>query len=328
LEQRKGKGSSSITHKSKEKIMALKIIRATDAVKVSNLKVLIYGQPGLGKTSFGFTCPTPLCLDFDKGSFRSQQRKDYLEIETWSDVMELMNSPETLAPYQTVIIDTVGRCLDMITMHIINHNPKMGNSNGALSQKGWGELKSIFQAWMRRLSLLNKDVVMICHDKEDKDGDRVFKRPDVQGGSYAEVMKSADLIGYLGMRENKKMIDFNPCDEFVAKNAAQFKAEVLPDFNANGLNYGANLLSTAKKRLSSLSERVAEAAKVIEDWRIAIEGYSTPEQCTVALPQIIALSPEIAGQVKTLLNNRAKALGFGYNTDKKEFYKVQEASVA
>jgi len=304
--------------------MALKIIRATDVVKVATLKVLLYGQPGLGKTSFGFTCNAPLCLDFDKGSYRSEQRKDYLEIDSWASVIELMNSPETLAPYQTIIIDTVGRCLDMITLQIITSNPKMGNSNGALSQKGWGELKSIFQAWMRRLALLNKDVIMICHDKEDKDGDRVFKRPDVQGGSYAEVMKSADLIGYLGMRENKATIDFTPCDDFVAKNAARFKAEVLPDFNGNGRSYGANLLAAAKKVLSSLSERVAETAKIIEDWRTTIDGYTTPEECTAALPQIGGLSHDIAGQVKALLNNRTKELGIGYNAEKKEFYKAQE----
>ncbi len=80
--------------------MALKIIRATDAVKVTILKVLLYGQPGLGKTSLAFTCNAPLCLDFDKGAYRSKQRKDALDIGTWSDVVELMKTPAALAPYQ------------------------------------------------------------------------------------------------------------------------------------------------------------------------------------------------------------------------------------
>ena len=100
--------------------MALNIIRATDAVKVTILKVLLYGQPGLGKTSLAFTCNAPLCLDFDKGAYRSKQRKDALDIGTWSDVVELMRTPAALAPYQTIIVDTVGRCLDEITRHILD----------------------------------------------------------------------------------------------------------------------------------------------------------------------------------------------------------------
>jgi hypothetical protein len=298
--------------------MPVKIIRATDAIKVATLKVLLYGQPGLGKTSLAFTCNAPLCLDFDKGAYRSKQRKDALDIGTWSDVVELMKSPAALAPYQTIIIDTVGRCLDEITRHILAESPKLGNRNGNLSLQGYGELKSIFQSWMRQLTLLGKDVVMICHDKEEKDGDRVFKRPDVVGGSLSEVLKVSDLIGYLSMKNNKAILDFTPTDDYVAKDAARLKSFALPNFDKHP-NFGAQMLTKAKEEMSSLSGKVAAAADTIEQWRTAIDGYTTPEECNAGLAQMNNLPPEIGGQVKVLLNNRITVIGVIYNAERAQF---------
>lgn len=45
--------------------MALRIISANEPMKVDQLVVTIYGQPGVGKTSLGFTAESPLLLDFD-----------------------------------------------------------------------------------------------------------------------------------------------------------------------------------------------------------------------------------------------------------------------
>lgn len=306
--------------------MAIKIIRATDAVKVSVLKVLLFGQPGLGKTSLAFTCERPLCLDFDKGAYRSKQRKDALDISAWTDVVELMKSPETLAPYRTIIVDTVGRCLDEITRHLLAENAKLGNRNGALSMQGWGELKGVFQAWMRQLTLLGKDVIMIAHDKEDKDGDRVFKRPDVQGGSYAEVLKTADLIGYMSMRNNKATLDFTPCDDFIAKNAAQFKLFAIPDFSGNNAGFGARMLAQAKENMSSVATQVAEAEDIIEAWRSAIEGYTTAEELTRAVVATGELPANLAGQVSALIKERRTVLGLEYDKETKTFYKPRTAA--
>lgn len=305
--------------------MPVKIIRATDAIKVATLKVLLYGQPGLGKTSLAFTCNKPLCLDFDKGAYRSKQRKDALEIGTWADVVELMKSPETLAPYSTIIVDTVGRCLDEITRHLLAENAKLGNRNGALSMQGWGELKGVFQAWMRQLTLLGKDVVLICHDKEDKDGDRVFKRPDVQGGSYAEVLKTADLIGYLSMRNNRAVLDFMPCDDFIAKNGAGFNPVALPDFGKE-MSFGAELLETAKAMMSSAAVSDAETAALVDEWRSAIDACESVEECNGVLHDIGKLKGAAAVQVKKLLNDRRTALGFEYDAKAKTFYAKEVAA--
>src|SRR6185503_6826790 len=124
-----------------------------------------------------YSTKDPLLLDFDNGAHRAANRRDTLQIGNWADVAELMANPDALVPYSTVIPDTVGRCLDVMTADIIRETPKLG-PNGNLSQQGWGVLKNRFRTWTSSLRALGKDVLLIAHDKEDKDGDTRVIRPD------------------------------------------------------------------------------------------------------------------------------------------------------
>ena len=69
--------------------MALRIISANEPMKVDQLVVTIYGQPGVGKTSLGFTAESPLLLDFDHGAYRAMGRKDTVDVSAWSDVTQI-----------------------------------------------------------------------------------------------------------------------------------------------------------------------------------------------------------------------------------------------
>src|SRR5690606_38238567 len=53
--------------------MALKITKASDPLTVEQLIVCIYGPPGLGKTTLGFSARKPLLLDFDRGAHRAAE---------------------------------------------------------------------------------------------------------------------------------------------------------------------------------------------------------------------------------------------------------------
>src|SRR3990167_5019230 len=116
--------------------MALKIHKASDPILVTQIKMLIYGQPGIGKSSFGFTAEAPLTLDFDDGARRSAFRQDIVQIGSWADVNNI--TPEDLKPYKTLVIDTVGRALDFIAASLIADNPKLGSKTGGLTLQGYG----------------------------------------------------------------------------------------------------------------------------------------------------------------------------------------------
>jgi hypothetical protein len=290
----------------------VRIIKGTETIEVTHPVFLIFGQPGIGKSSLGYSMKDPLTLDFDKGAHRAANRRDTLVIDVWSDVAEATTTAGALDPYQSVVADTVGRCLDVMTADIIRETPKLG-PNGNLSQQGWGTLKSRFRTWSSTLRALGKDVLLIAHDKEDKDGDTRIVRPDIVGGSFGEVMKIADFVGYLYMAGKDRVLDFNPTDRWIGKNPAGWAPFKVPPVG-KATEFMADLYAKGRDALGTISDVSAQVTTAVYDWRTAIENFTTLEEVNRAIPETAKLSPIIAPQVKKLLWERAKALGFVWNT--------------
>lgn len=303
----------------------MRIIKGTEVIAVGHPVFCWFGQPGIGKTSLGYSTESPLLLDFDSGAHRAANRRDTLAITGWRDVVELMESKDALDPYQTIVVDTVGRCLDIMTADIIQGSPKLG-PNGNLSQQGWGVLKTRFRTWISQLRALGKDVALIAHDKEDKDGDTRVIRPDIVGGSYGEVMKVADFVAYVYMAGKDRVMDFNPTDRWVGKNPGGWKPFSVPPV-AKAQTFMTDLFAQGRDALGSISAESATIAQQIDGWREAINTYDKPEDFTRVIPAIAALQPVAAPQVKLLLWERAKSLGFTYDTNAKTFAAPEAASV-
>lgn len=300
----------------------MRIIKSTDAITVDHPVFLIFGQPGICKTSLGYSTKDPLLLDFDSGAHRAANRRDTLQIGSWADVAELMESREALSPYSTVIPDTVGRCLDVMTADIATNDPKKA-PGGNLSQQGWGVLKNRFRTWTSALRALGKDVLLIAHDKEDKDGDTRVVRPDIVGGSYGEVMKVADFVGYVYMSGKDRILDFNPTDRWVGKNPGGWAPFKVPPI-AKAHDFMSELFDRGRAALGTISEASAHIAAQVAIWRSNIENYTTPKECTDAIP-LIKLLPLVASpQVSKLLMERTAVLGFTYDKEAKAFVKAEQ----
>lgn len=293
----------------------MKIIRSTEPIAVAHPVFCLFGQPGIGKSTLGYSMRKPLTLDFDSGAHRAANREDTLLIESWADVEEL--TKETLAPYESIVVDTVGRCLDLLSADIIDKNPKHGRG-GSLSLQGFGELKARFRLWMTLLRAMGKDVLLIAHDKEEKDGDVRIVRPDITGGSYAEVLKIADFVGYASMNGKARELDFNPTDRWVGKNPGGWAPFKIPPV-AKATTFMADLYDKGRAALGTISEVSARAAQVVDDWRAAIDSYTTTDEINKAIPEIATLAPVLAPQIKKLLFDRAKALGFVWNLGAKAY---------
>lgn len=288
----------------------MRIIKGTETIPVEHPVFLVYGQPGIGKSTLGYSCKNPLTLDFDKGVHRAANRRDTLLIDSWADVVAL--NREVLAPYDSVIADTVGRCLDLIVSDIAETDPKKA-PGGNPTLQGYGLLKTRFRNWMAQLRSWDKDVLLIAHDKEDKDGDTRIVRPDVIGGSYAEIMKVADFVAYLYMSGKDRLLDFNPTDRWVGKNPAQWKPVKLPAV-AKAQHVMEGLFDDGRKALGGISEESAKVMLQVDDWRTALLDYTTAEECNGALADIQEIkSPIVKPQVETLFRERVKALGLAYS---------------
>ncbi len=261
--------------------MAARIIAETDIIDVSRPPVLLFGEPGVGKTSLGQTANKSLTLDFDQGLHRSAFRKTGLRFDSWGDVVEFQQGGG-FNDYETIVLDTIGTLLEYLGQSIIKDNAKMGTRAGGLSLQGWGALKTTFGNWLSGLRQAGKQVIMIAHQKEEKEGEEWVLRPDIAGGSYSIVMNCADIVGYMSYRNNVRHIGWEPTDRYFAKNGAQLKSGPIPDFKLSP-HFMAELLTTAKQNLGHTAEASAAVARVVDEWRQKLTDKTLAE-FNAALP--------------------------------------------
>lgn len=297
--------------------MALKITKASDPIRVTAITTCLYAPPGIGKTSTAFTADAPLLLDFDRGAYRAANRKDAVQVERWADVIGI--TADDLAPYSTVIVDTAGRALDCLAADIMARNPKMGRG-GALSQQGFGQLKSEFTAWLKSLRSIGKDVILIAHMDEQRQGEEIVERLDIQGSSKNEIYKSADAMGRLRFVDGKRVLDFNPSSTGFGKNPAQMQPIAVPDF-ASAPQFLADVIAQIKGALNALSEEAMEAMKAQADAAASFAALTTAEQFTAKVGEL----HDAPNAIKALLVKAAGDKGFKFDAKTRAF-RAKEAA--
>lgn len=296
--------------------MALKITRSTDQIKVERLNVCIYGPPGIGKTSLAFTADRPLLLDFDQGAHRAANRKDIVRVNAWSDVADM--SAGDLEPFATVIVDTAGRALDHLTADIIRRNPKAGRG-GALTLQGYGTLKAEFVAWLKALNSFGKDVVLVAHMDEQRSGDDIIERLDVQGGSKGEIYKAADAMGRLVIRDGKRWLNFSPTDAAFGKNPGNLEPLAVPHPDREPAFF-AEVIASIKDKLNAMTAEQAKASESMDSWRERIAAMKDAASFNGALAEV-KTQPKA---VQAMFAEEAALAGLTYN--KKDGRYVEKAA--
>lgn len=287
--------------------MPLNITRATDPITVDRISLVIYGPPGIGKTSLAFTAEDPLLLDFDAGSYRAANRKDVVRVGAWNDVAGI--TADDLASFKTIIMDTAGRALDVLAADIIRQNPKHGRG-GALTLQGYGELKARFIGFTKLLNSFGKDVVLISHLDEQRNGDEVIERLDVQGGSKGEVYKTADAMGRLVMREGQRRLLFSPTDAAFGKNPGGFDPLTVPPMaTAEFATFLGDIIQQTKDRLNAMSEAQKEAAAEQSWLRSALETAEDAD----AINALIERSKAGGRATSAMLHARAVQIGLEFD---------------
>jgi hypothetical protein len=296
--------------------MALKIIKGTETIPVDHPIFMIFGEPGICKSSLGYSMKDPLTLDFDHGAHRAVNRRDTLLINGWPDVVEL--NDEALEPYGSIVVDTVGRCLEFITADIARTDAKKA-PGGTLTMQGWGVLKTRFASWTSSIRSYGKDLLFISHEKEDKDGELRIMRPDIAGGSYGEVMKSADFIGRVYMIGKDRFLDFNPTDRWVGKNPGAWEPFKIPPAG-KATDFMAELVDRGRSVLGKISEASAVAANSVIDWRTMIGDFKTAADFNATIPKVKDIASKIIqDQVIKLLFDAADAKKITFDQEKKVF---------
>ncbi len=218
-------------------------------LRVETLVCVIYGAPNVGKSTLALTANKPAMLDFDHGSYRASHRTGKA-IATINDWEEAIIDANDLKKYDTVVIDTVGRCLDYLSADIIRNNAKHGN-NGALTLQGYGVLKARFKAFLDQLRGFGCDVVLVAHMDEQSRGDDIVERIVAVGSSRNEIYQSADLMGRIFIDRKRRVLSFNPSVTSFGKNVG------LDDFplDVSNPNMLADILAAAKDKINESAKK-------------------------------------------------------------------------
>ena len=244
------------------------IIKRPSELSVKNtLSVLIYGQPGIGKTTFGVSAPNAVLFDYDGGVQRinGAHQVATLQPTSWEDTaLALTEIQNEMPEVQTIVIDTVGKMLDYMSAYIIKNDAKMAMRDGSLSLKGYGVRKQMFVNFIKQLAIMGKNVVFVAHEREERRGEETFKRPEIGGSSANDLIKELDLVGYMYAVGKERIITFDPAEYYYAKNTcnlpAAIKLPVVVDEKGNGTanNAMANIVKSYEGAQVKRQETTAE----------------------------------------------------------------------
>lgn len=293
------------------------------------LYVLIYGQPGMGKSTLALSAPNPLLLDFDGGVHRvnAAHRVDTVQISKWEEVDEVLNSPE-IAEYQTIVIDTAGKMLSFMDKYIMQNNQKMKKADGTLSLQGYGVRKNMFINFVNQVSLLGKSVVFVAHEREEKNGDEKQIRPEIGGSSAGDLIKELDLVGYMEAIGKKRTISFNPCEKFYGKNTCNLpeRLEVPAIINEKGdITGDNNLMTKIIQAYSAYQEKQNELTNDYEDLidliRSNIDAITDADSANATMEDILKMTHIFDSKVRAsqMINEKCKELGLKFNKVKKQY---------
>lgn len=298
----------------------------------NRFRVLIAGYPGIGKTTLGLSAPKPLLIDVDFGINRTMAsvRKDYIQPESYEELLNDLKGD--LSEYETIVIDTGGKLLDLMKAYVIKNDIKNAKKDGTLSLQGYGAVGREFTRFMNYIYFeLRKHCVIIFHAVEEKQDEETKLRILVEGSTKNTVWQNVELGGFIEMRGDKKVIGFNNCERYFAKSSFGIKGNyTIPELDGNVPNdFLTKLFEQANKNIQEES-KVFEAER--KEYQEVMDKYvPVIENMTVETVQEISdLMQTIEHKLtsKKELSNRflekLKSLNMQWNKEKQQYEVKQE----
>lgn len=285
--------------------------------------MLIFGDPGGGKTSLANTCEGVYLIDADKGVDRSVLRKDALQPDSWDEVL-LKEAEGKFNQYKTIAIDTPKALLDdFLKNYVIKKDFKLKNNKLGM----YGAIGDEFSIFVNNRRSNRSDLFIVCHAKKDEDTKMMI--PDVTGGSYQLLMRIADQVGYLSVRNGQRVITFEPNEFSVGKNVAGMQPIIVPPKESPEFeNFGAQLIAAVRKSIATRNEEQNAALQQSKDLQERIAKAPAPYDLNGLLAEVNKLPDYLKKPLKLKIKEKADESGWTFDTTSSAFVVAPAADPA
>ena len=293
--------------------------------------MILYGAPGVGKTTLALSAPDPILIDFDRGVSRvkAYHRKTTIVCSTYEEVLEDIKSPE-VRDCQTIIIDTGGSFVSYLQDWAMRDNPAVNRQkNGAISLKGFGAVKQEFQRFTNHVrDVMNKNVIYVFHSDEQKDKDgNPQQRILCEGAARNIVWQPCDFGGYVQIIGNSRVVTFTPTQEFFAEGCYGIEGQYsIPTVGSNEKNdFLTNLFEKARANIEADNKTFAPQKEqydtVMQTVNEIVSNISTVEEATAAITALESLEHALTSkkEASALLAAKTKELGFTFDKKSKSY---------
>lgn len=297
------------------------------------ISVLIYGQPGIGKTTLGCSAPDAVLFDYDGGVQRinGAHQVPTLQVKSWEETQQALEEIASVLPQtKTIVIDTVGKMIDYMTDYIIRNNrgnKKVVQMDGSLGLGGYGIRKTMFANFVKQLLVKGYNIIFIAHEVEQKRDEQYIKRPEVGGSSVNDLIKELDLVGYMQAIGKNRTITFNPEEHFYAKNTCNLPAIInVPTIldeagsSTGANNFMCNIINAFNRAQVEKQERTQRYNELVARLKNEVDNIQTADEADMYVERIKTMpDSEHIFNSKMIQRNafaaRVKELGLTYNKE-------------
>ena len=193
----------------------------------SNLKVMVYGEPGVGKTTFASTAPNCLFIDVERGSrvlvSSGVDVLEYVSIEQIEKFIDyLVRDDPAFAKYDTIAFDSLSEMQRRLLDQQLDRSSKTIGAPVYKAEWGhYGENTQRLRALMSRFRDIPKNLIVTAQAKQDKDESTgiMLMRPDLTPKLSATVTAMFDVVGYLRINaKGERIMQVQPSKTVVAKS--------------------------------------------------------------------------------------------------------------
>jgi hypothetical protein len=308
------------------------MIRKPDELVCQDKKIrmLIAGYPGIGKSTLALSAPNPLHIDCDFGVDRvePQYRKPFIQPASYAEILNDL-TPDNVKDFDTLVFDTGGKLITLMSQWAIQQDPKYGQRDGSLSLKGYGFVGREFVRLMDHcFYTLKNHIVIVFHATEEKDGDNTRLRIKVEGQTKNNVWEPMDLGGFVEMIGNDRTIGFSNCERYFAKGTRGVHGVYkIPDLASNPNNFLTWLFDEYNKKSEAEVKAEADSRKKYEDTmasgKAMIDVVTDAEMANRVAAEMKNIEHALTSEkeIKAMWKAKMKELGLVYDRSTKQYVK-------